>query len=84
MQARTVQHVKERHHDNDSPTFHEPPPHSRGDAQGNQEPALSTGKMHNGEVKEAVYVRDEVSGPLTGAGSELEVDVNVEEKVRKR
>lgn len=47
---------------------------------------LSTKKMRNGEVKEAVYVRDEVSGPLTGAGSEVEVDVDVEieEKVRSK
>ena len=83
LQASTVQHIKERHHATDSPAFHEPPPHSNSNGSLNQDPALATGKMANGEVKEATYVRDEVSGPLNGAGNEVEIDVEVQERVKK-
>ncbi|OBZ72135.1 hypothetical protein A0H81_07656 [Grifola frondosa] len=55
LQASTVKHVKERHH-----------------SEASNEPGVDTEHMDNGntiESQEAVYERDEISGPLAGAGS---------------
>lgn len=63
MQASTVKHIKERHHPSSSP-----------DANPNDQ-ATNTSRMSEGDVVEAVYEREEVSGPLKGnSGSRVSVE----------
>ncbi|CCL98781.1 uncharacterized protein FIBRA_00786 [Fibroporia radiculosa] len=74
LQQSTVKHIRNRHHTNDSP-LSDP-----------REQATNTNRMDDSEVVEAVYERDEVSGPLSGAasGSEFVEEEEVERVTRHR
>jgi len=67
LQHRTVKHIKDRHHTN-----HSPPANPR-------EQATNTDRMKEGpDVVQAVYEREVVSGPLSGASGEEMVQEEVE------
>ncbi|TFY54740.1 hypothetical protein EVJ58_g8683 [Rhodofomes roseus] len=69
MQQNTVTHVKRRYHEEDSPV---PNPQEQTSS---PEQGTNTSHMAHGENVHAVYERDEVSGPLGGAGDENSVEV---------
>ena len=69
LQEKTVTRIKRRYHEEESP---EPNPaeQSLGTEQG-----TNTSRMAHGETVHAVYEREEISGPLGGAGAQKEVEV---------
>ncbi|PCH34298.1 hypothetical protein WOLCODRAFT_160764 [Wolfiporia cocos MD-104 SS10] len=71
LQHRTVKHIKDRHHSNESPIASP------------REQATNTKRMADGEGFQAVYERDEVSGPLSGAVGTEYVEEHIEKVVKR-